>query len=176
MQHSRLSFIKMFRTHISIALKSRTIQNVWRIGTVVIVIVWWIYNYPCNQYLPPLKLWVRMRGVLYTALCDTACQWLATCRWFSPGPPVSSSNKSDHHDIAGILLKVTLITHSPILGAAQVGVIIIHHFRLSCITFFGTHISIPFEIQRHKWCHVIIVVPNIWILINIADALGILIL
>jgi hypothetical protein len=33
---------------------------------------------------------------------------------FSPGPPVSSNNKTDHHDIAEILLKVTLnITNQP---------------------------------------------------------------
>jgi hypothetical protein len=31
-------------------------------------------------------------------------------RWFSPGPPVSSTNKTDRHDIAEILLKVTLNT------------------------------------------------------------------
>jgi hypothetical protein len=30
------------------------------------------------------------------------------CRWFSPGPPVSSTNKTDCHDIAEILLKVVL--------------------------------------------------------------------
>jgi hypothetical protein len=29
---------------------------------------------------------------------------------FPPGPPVSSINKSDHHDIAEILLKVALNT------------------------------------------------------------------
>jgi hypothetical protein len=28
-----------------------------------------------------------------TTLCDKVCQWLATGRWFSPGPPVSSTNK-----------------------------------------------------------------------------------
>jgi hypothetical protein len=28
--------------------------------------------------------------------------------WFSPGPPVSSTNKTDCHDIAEILLKVVL--------------------------------------------------------------------
>jgi hypothetical protein len=34
-----------------------------------------------------------------------------TCgRWFSPGPPVSPTNKTDHHDIAEILLKVALNT------------------------------------------------------------------
>ena len=39
-----------------------------------------------------------------------------TGRWFSPGTPVSSTNKTDHHDITEILLKVALntITHKPI--------------------------------------------------------------
>jgi len=36
------------------------------------------------------------------------CQWLTTPRWFFPGPPVSSANKSDLHDITEILLKVAL--------------------------------------------------------------------
>jgi hypothetical protein len=31
-------------------------------------------------------------------------------QWFSPGPPVSSTNKTDRHDIAEILLKVALNT------------------------------------------------------------------
>jgi hypothetical protein len=48
-------------------------------------------------------------GVLDTALCDKVCQWLAG-RWFSPGPPVSSNNKTDRHDITEILLKVALNT------------------------------------------------------------------
>jgi hypothetical protein len=34
------------------------------------------------------------------------CQWLATGLWFSRGIPVSSTNKTDSHDIAEILLKV----------------------------------------------------------------------
>jgi hypothetical protein len=38
------------------------------------------------------------------------CQSLATGRWFSPGPPVSSTNKTDRHDIPEILLKVALNT------------------------------------------------------------------
>jgi hypothetical protein len=33
-----------------------------------------------------------------TALCDKSCQWLATGRWFSLGPPVSSPNKIDRHE------------------------------------------------------------------------------
>jgi hypothetical protein len=42
------------------------------------------------------------RGVLDTTLCDKICQRLAT------GTPVSSTNKTDRHDIAEILLKVAL--------------------------------------------------------------------
>ena len=42
--------------------------------------------------------------------CDTVCQWLATGRWFSPSPPVSSTNKTDRHDITEIFLKVALNT------------------------------------------------------------------
>ena len=39
-----------------------------------------------------------------TTLCDNVCQW------FSPGSPVSSTNKTDRHYISEILLKVTLNT------------------------------------------------------------------
>jgi hypothetical protein len=38
------------------------------------------------------------------------CQWLTTGRWFTLGAPVSSTNKSDRHDITEILLKVALNT------------------------------------------------------------------
>ena len=77
----------------------------------------WIYNYLCNPCLSTLTLWVRtplMWGVLYTALCDKVCQWLAIGRWFSPGTPVSSTNKTDVHDITKILLKVPLNTINPL--------------------------------------------------------------
>jgi hypothetical protein len=33
------------------------------------------------------------------------CQWLATGQCFSPGTPVSMTNKTDCHDITGIMLK-----------------------------------------------------------------------
>ena len=65
-----------------------------------------IYNYLCNQCLLPLKL----QGLLDPTLCDKVCQWLATGQWFSQGSPVSSTNKTGHHDITEILLKVALNT------------------------------------------------------------------
>ena len=52
----------------------------------------WIYNYLYKQCLSPLKL------------------WLVTNLWFSPCTLVSSTNKTDRHDITEILLKVTLHT------------------------------------------------------------------
>ena len=63
-----------------------------------------IPNCLCNQYLSPL-MWVRIsiRARCIT-LCDKVCQWL---------PPVSSTNKTDRHDIAEILLKVALKTIKP---------------------------------------------------------------
>jgi hypothetical protein len=36
-----------------------------------------------------------------------------TGQWFSPGPSVSSTNKTDHHDITEILLKVAVNTIKP---------------------------------------------------------------
>ena len=75
-----------------------------------------IYNYQCNQRLSPLTLWVRIplrRGLLDTTLCDKVCQWLTTGWWFSLGTLVSSTNKTDRHDITEILLKVALNTITP---------------------------------------------------------------
>jgi hypothetical protein len=69
----------------------------------------WIYSYLCNQCLSPLTLWVRIPlrwDVLNTTLYNKVCQWLATDRSFSPGTPVSSTNKTDRHEITEILLKV----------------------------------------------------------------------
>ena len=52
----------------------------------------------CNQYLSPLKLWVRT-------------SFMARCtRRFSPDTLISSTNKPDRHDITDILLKVALST------------------------------------------------------------------
>jgi hypothetical protein len=50
----------------------------------------------------------------FTTLWDKVCQWLATCRGFSPCTPVFPTNKTDHNDITEILLKLALNTiHQP---------------------------------------------------------------
>ena len=42
----------------------------------------WIYNYLCNQYISPLKLWVQIplmvECILDITLCDQVCQWFGT--------------------------------------------------------------------------------------------------
>ena len=74
----------------------------------------WIYNYLCNRCLSPLMLWVwLLLRAWSTTWYDKVCQWLATGQWFSTGTPVSSTNKTDRHDITEILLKVALNTIKP---------------------------------------------------------------
>ena len=65
------------------------------------------------------QLWVRialMRGAVDKTICDKLSQWLATDQWFPQCTPVSSTNKTDCHDIVEILLKVALnlitLTHT----------------------------------------------------------------
>ena len=67
-----------------------------------------IYNHICNLCLSPLTLWVRipvMRGELDTTLCDKSFQWLVAGWWFFLGTLVSTTNKTDCHNITEILLK-----------------------------------------------------------------------
>jgi hypothetical protein len=45
---------------------------------------------------------------LRVGVWDKVDQLLAHGRWFSPGTPASSTTKTGRHDIAEILLKVTL--------------------------------------------------------------------
>ena len=50
-----------------------------------------------------------MARCIDTTLCDKICQCLCG-QWFSPGTPVSSTNKTYCHHITEILLKVAVST------------------------------------------------------------------
>ena len=54
------------------------------------------YIFLCNQCEFESRSY---RDVLDTTLCDKVYQRLATGMWFSPGPPVSHTNKTGLHDI-----------------------------------------------------------------------------
>jgi hypothetical protein len=74
------------------------------------IVVGFTTTYAISAY-SPLMLWVRISNrASCTTLCDKVCQWLVTGGWFSQSPPVSSTNKTDRHDITEILLKVALNT------------------------------------------------------------------
>ena len=67
----------------------------------------WIYHYLCNPCLSSLNLWVPIQLM---ATCTRYNSLSVTGRWFSLGPPVFSTNKTDRHDITEILLRVALKT------------------------------------------------------------------
>jgi hypothetical protein len=70
-----------------------------------------------DNYEMSLNFHINLYQVILTDLFlnifDKVRQKLATGRWFSPGPPVSSTNKTEGHDIIEILLKVALNTIKP---------------------------------------------------------------
>jgi hypothetical protein len=81
-----------------------------------------ILNLPSNSYKPITNAtWVRAllcnlqkRCTRLAAASDKAYQLLAHGRWFSPGTPASSTTKTGHHEIAELMLKVSLITNNQI--------------------------------------------------------------
>jgi hypothetical protein len=74
----------------------------------------WIYNYLYE--IGAYQHWscefesCSWRDVLDTTLCDKVCQWLVAGQWLSP---VSSTNKSYHHDITVALNPITLTPFWP---------------------------------------------------------------
>jgi hypothetical protein len=62
---------------------------------------------------------VQARCTRYNIKRYKVCQWLGTGWWFSSGTPVSSTNKTDSHDITEVLLKVVLNTITLLHFSAQ---------------------------------------------------------
>jgi hypothetical protein len=99
-----MHYFYLLTNHLDLQFQMRRFLDFWHSETRIVLIgshvSYWIYYYLCNQCLSPLMLWVRIPlrwGVLDTTLCDKVWQWLATGRWFSPGPLVSSTNKTMVH-------------------------------------------------------------------------------
>jgi hypothetical protein len=102
----------------------------------------WIYNYICNWCLSPLVLWVRISiRAMCTTLFDNVCQWFATGRCFSPGPPVSSTNKTDRYDITEILLKVALNTIKQTNVHYILYLIRIHDFAMVVVWVYNIYLT-----------------------------------
>ena len=70
-----------------------------------------VVGFTTTYAIGALMMWVRIAiRARCTTFCNTVCQWLASGWCFFPGPPVSSTNKTDRHGITEILLKVALNT------------------------------------------------------------------
>ena len=69
------------------------------------------------------KIWTKMvynsippistKQTIQHYVCDKVCHWLPTGQWFTPSTPISSTSKTDCHNITEILLKVELNTIKP---------------------------------------------------------------
>ena len=99
-------------------------------------------------------MWVRtlfmVRCTRYNiTICDKLCQWLATGWRFSPGTSDSSINKTDHHNIIEILLKVALNTtnHNQTKTCCQLLLVFFVLFLLAilnCLFFYLNLLCLSF--------------------------------
>jgi hypothetical protein len=80
---------------------------------------WWYCRLDLQIHMQSVHITTKVvssiptHGEVYSILYILAikvCQWPPTGGWFSLGSPVSSTNKTDHHDISDKLLKVVLNT------------------------------------------------------------------
>jgi hypothetical protein len=97
-------------------------------------------------------------GVLYATLCDNVCQWLAAGCWFSPGTPVSFTNKTDRHDITEIFLKVVVNTISLsltlFLWICEGRNLLFSLLSLTQISCLFIHLWLLYgQTQEHDWSH-----------------------
>jgi hypothetical protein len=87
------SLFPYFNLFVSIFIQSHVNNNLY------VSILGSNYNVlAISAYRPWLTLWIR---ISIRARCTTLCD--KVCQWFFPGPPVSSTNKTDSHDITEII-------------------------------------------------------------------------
>ena len=94
------------------------------------------------------EIWypTTVKWVMYLIMVsDKVCQWLMPGRWFSPGPPVSFTNKTVCHVITEILLKVVLKPSNKHFQKMNVQIKIFFFYPLinSLESFLESHV-IPF--------------------------------
>jgi hypothetical protein len=90
------------------------------------------YKYITNTAWVRARLCKLQKGCTRLAVAsDKVYQLLAHGRWFSPGTPASSTTKTGRHEIAEILLKVTLNTKNQLHSRARThAVLVIYLYEL----------------------------------------------
>ena len=120
----------------------------------------WIYNYLWTRCISPLTVWVWFlyrRGALNTTLCDKVCQWFAICRWFSPGIPVSSTSKTDRHNLIVSKVALNRIKINLILYYISNGINAINTFIILIFKRFNKILCLSWlYIQCHDKIHYIL--------------------
>jgi hypothetical protein len=90
----------------------------------------------------PLTFWVRIalrRCMLNATLWYKFCQWLVAGRWFSLGTPLSSTNKSDSHDVDRYEITISQMTIYMLLFTEMFS------YLYHCLDFY--------RIWLYKWKH-----------------------
>ena len=99
------------------------------------------------------------RGVLYTTLCDKVCQW------FSLGTPVSSTNKTGHHNVTETQLKVALsgIKHHVSTQWCPTHIVLQFCFLFLCLVYAMLPVSLdcPFFISPSVFFNVYLKEKNV---------------
>ena len=85
-------------------------------------------------------------------ICNKVFQWLAADRWFSPGTPVSSTNKSDRNDITEILLKVALNTINLLFFVWWSAYMIFSVWLFAIMVFFICSLTVCFVLGSLSKC------------------------
>ena len=97
--------------------------------------------------LSPIRLCKLQKGCTrLAAASDKVYQLLAHDRWFYPGTPASSTTKTGRHDIAEILLKVTLKTNNQSIKSSNLYTSFLYSYMLgrytricrSCILLYAS--------------------------------------
>ena len=105
--------------------------------------------------------WNLDQGEVYNiTMYVIVCQWLTTGEWFSLGPPLSSTNKTNCHDITEIVLKVALNTIKQTNIIGQGGRCVCHFQQyfsyLVTVSFIGggkwSTRRKPFIVDYGGWC------------------------
>jgi hypothetical protein len=103
-------FWKLNYCGVDVKIIKREPHSICRIKYLFIVM-----NSNKKNVVPFLLFWHRLHSnlIFKTTLCDKVCQWLVTGRCFSSDNPISSTNKTDCHNITEILLKVAFNIINP---------------------------------------------------------------
>jgi hypothetical protein len=126
-------------------------ETYYHCRAIMFVIGW----YQCNRCLSQLMSGVWISLIARCTRCNIIVyQWVVAGQWFSPGTPISSTNKTDGHDIAEILLVVMLNTITlPYCHCSRV-IILLWKYERNQHTFVYMYLNLiytMYQFHQHVW-------------------------